>query len=192
LSGGLQIAEIAESVLNNVSREIQAQGWHCNTRRNIELTKNVDNKFALGVDTLKCDTVNPRSRRANNTPAPSRFINASLRKAQDGTKYLMYDVDNDSETWGTDVTTLTVDLIQFIEFDALTPLLQTYVFRSAAHRFQKAMIGAKILSEFTTEDVQIAMANAIQEDMDNEDNNMLHDNRDSQNIVYRYNPIYGY
>jgi hypothetical protein len=191
LDGSLQDASIGQTILKNESRRIQAQGWHCNTRRNIELSKNVGDQFAVGIDTLKIDTVNPRSRRANHTPAPSRFINVSLRKSADGTKYLLYDVDNDTETWPSE-TTVTVDIVSFVEFDHLTPMLQIYVFKSAAHRFQKAMVGSRILFEFTKEDVLEAMTDAVQEDADNEDNNMLTDNRSSMQITYRRNPLYGY
>jgi hypothetical protein len=71
-------------------------------------------------------------------------------------------------------------------------MLQIYVFKSAAHRFQKAMVGSRILFEFTKEDVLEAMTDAVQEDADNEDNNMLTDNRSSMQITYRRNPLYGY
>lgn len=190
LASGLQDAEIAETVLNNENRRIQAQGWHCNTRRNVELSKNASNEFVAAIDWLKVDTVNPRATRTNSVPAPHRHINVSLRRSADDTQYLLYDVDNDSEAW-TDETTLTVDIVQFIKFKDLTPALQNYVFKSGAHRYQKAMVSSKVLFEFTREDVEIAMTDAIQEDMDNQDANMLQDNRSSMQIAFRFNPSYG-
>jgi hypothetical protein len=190
LGSGLQDASIAESVLDRTNRIIQLKGWHVNTRRNIELTKNASDQFAVGIDTLKIDTVNPSGGRQFQTPGSSGYINASLRRSADNTMFLLYDVDNDSETWPND-TTLTVDIVSLIDFAKLTPSLQVYVAASAGRRFQKGAVSSRVLDEFTREDVQTALIDAVQEDMENSDINMLRDNAATRNIVHRYNPNYG-
>jgi len=190
LGSGLQDAAIAEAVLDRTNRIIQLKGWHVNTRRNIVLSKNSDDQFVVGIDTLKVDTVNPSGGRSFSTPGSSGYINASLRRAGDNTKFLLYDVDNDSETWPND-TNLTVDIVSLVDFAKLTPSLQVYVAAAAGRRFQKGAVSSRVLDEFTREDVQAAMIDAIQEDMENTDINMLRDNRSTHNIVYRYNPNYG-
>jgi hypothetical protein len=81
----------AEDILDRVSRQIQMKGWHCNTLFNYQLTPNASNQFALPDNTLKVDTVNPQYRRSNSTPSPSSYINVSMRRAADDTKWIMWD-----------------------------------------------------------------------------------------------------
>lgn len=192
LSSGLPDAELAESILDRVSREIQLEGWHCNTREDVELSINVDDQFALPDNTLKVDTVNPRGPRKNRTPSPHSYINVSMRRSSDDTKWLLYDVDNDSETW-TDagLNELTVDIVQLLEFANLTPALQMYVWTAASRRFQQNVMGSQALDQFTAEDVASARTKAINEEYENSDDNVIRDNTHVYDIVYRYNPHFG-
>jgi len=190
LTSGLGDAAIAESVLDRVNREIQLKGWHVNTDRNLTLSKNASNQFALGVDTLSVDTVNPRSGRQTGSPRPSAFINAGMRRSADNSKWLMYDIDNNSETWANE-TELTVDRVFLQDFSKLTPALQIYVWTSAAHRFQKGLMGSRVLNEFTKDDVLAAETQAVQEDAANEDLNIIRESPHVNSIANRYNPHYG-
>jgi hypothetical protein len=191
LSSGLPDAELAESFLDRENRRIQLMGWHCNTLNDYELSKNAANQFVLPDNTLKCDTVNPRSHRKTlTTPPPHAYINATMRRSDDDTMWLMFDADNNTELW-TNETTLTVRLVQFIEFANLTPALQIYVHASAAHKFQKSVMGSQVLRAFTDEDVSEAEVIAINEDMENEDLNVIRDNAHVHSIAFRNNPLFG-
>jgi hypothetical protein len=190
LASGLPDAELAESFLDRENRRIQLMGWHVNTLYDYELTKNVSNQFVLPDDTLKCDTVNPRGPRKTSTPKPTAYINATMRRSGDDTMWLMWDADNNTETW-TNETTLTVELVQFIEFANLTPALQMYVHTSAAHKFQKSTMGSQVLRAFTEEDVTEAEVLAVNEDMENEDLNVIRDNSHVHAIAFRNNPLFG-
>jgi hypothetical protein len=187
LSSGLGDAEVAEAVLDRVSRDIQLMGWHCNTLKNYEISKNAGNQFPLPEDTLKVDTVNPSSGRQLSTPRHSAFIDAVMRRSADKTKWILFDRDNNSETWTTE-DTLTVDLVQFQDFANLTPALQAYVWTAAAHKFQKGAMGSRVLYEYSKEDVDAAMTQAVQEDTDNEDINLIRQNAHVRQIAYRNNP----
>lgn len=188
-SGQIDAAQ-AEGVLNEVSRRIQASGWHANTRRSVALSRNSDNQFVVGVNVLSIDSVNPDSPRRTGSPNPSSFYNVMLKRSSDDTKYLLYDVDNDTETWASGPTTMVVDIVEFLEFEHLPPLLQVYIYKEAAHEFQKSAVSSAVLWQFTQEDVDIAMAEAIQEDTKNEDRNIFRHSRAAREVVYRYNPIY--
>lgn len=190
LSSGLGDAAIAEAVLDRTSREVQLKGWHVNTLRAFTLSKNGSNQFGLPDDTLKVDTVNPQSGRQESTPRRSSHINAVMKRASDDSKWLMFDVDNNSETW-TNETELTVDIVKLLDFAKLTPALQIYVWTKAAHRFQKGMMGSKVLFEYTSEDVLEAETQAVQEDADNEDLNVLRESPHAYSVAYRFNPGYG-
>jgi hypothetical protein len=191
LASGLQDAELAETILDNESRRIQSRGWHCNTRRNVVLSPNNDSQFVIGIDALKVDTVNPRYARSTNTPSPSSYINVSMRRSADDTKWLLYDVDNATETWGSDVTSMTVDIVEFLDFKNLPSYLQNYIMYAAAHRFQKGIVSSRVLAEFTMQDVQQAMIDAIADDLEQADDNIFHHDPASNFIAYRYNPSYG-
>ncbi len=190
LGSGQFDAEQAEAMLNETSRLIQVEGWHANTRRAVSLTRDANNIFGLGVNVLSIDSVNPTSGRREGSPNPSSFIDVGMRRSSDDTQYLLYDVDNDTETWASGPTTMTVDIVEFLEFKDLPVALQGYIYKQAAHDFQKAAVASQVLFAFTQEDVNISMARAVQEDMANDDRNMLRHSSDSLHVVGRFNPMY--
>jgi len=187
-SGQIDAAQ-AQATLAEVSRRIQAQGWHANTRRAVSLPLNASGQFVVGVNALSVDTVNVTSGRRNSTPSPSSFYNVMLKRSADDTKYLLYDVDNDTEVWTTP-STMTVDIVEYLKFTHLPLLLQTYIYKAAAHEFQKSSVSSQVLFQFTKEDVDEAQIHASQEDSANEDNNILRDSPESREVLYRNNPLY--
>ncbi len=190
LDGGLGDAAIAEAILDRVNREVQSTGWHVNTLRAWTLSINASNQFALPDDVLKCDTVNHKGGRKTDTPIPSRFINAVMRRDAANTKWLMYDMDNHSETW-TDETELTVDLVKLLDFANLNPSLQYYIWTKAARRFQQGAMSSVALHKLAERDVEEALVQALQEDFETEDYNMLSDNIAARAIALRNNPLSG-
>lgn len=193
LESGLGDAEQAEAILDRTSREIQLRGWHVNTLRDYELSKNASNQFVLPVNTLRVDTVNPRGGwRRTATPPHSARIDAVMKRSEDDTKWLMYDRDNNTELWtASDPATLNVDIVLILEFADLTPALQHYVWTMAAHRFQKGAMASQVLQKMTEEDVANALTQAVQEDTMNEDQNIINDNGHVNSVAWRNNPLYG-
>jgi hypothetical protein len=190
LASGEIDAERAEDTLDEVSRLIQTTGWHANTRKNVTLTPNASNQFVVGQNVLSIDTINPSGRRLSSTPAASSHLNLMLKRSADDTKWLLYDVENDSETI-TDLTEVTVEIIEYLYFHHLPTALQGYIYKMAGHEFQKTSVASRVLHEFTLEDVQIAASLAMQDDWGNEDANVLKDRRAAFETTYRYNPLYG-
>lgn len=190
LESGLPSASQAEDILDRESRRIQMYGWHANTLYNFEIAKNVANQFALPDNTLKVDTVDPRGTRLTQSVGYSAFVDASMRRAGDDTKWLLWDNMNNTEVWS-DETTLTVELVQLLDFANLPVGLQMYVWTSAAHRFQQGAVGSAALNQFTEQDVIQAQADAFNEDMENRDANMISDNPHTAAIARRFNPMSG-
>ena len=190
LASGLGDAAIAETILDRNSREVQGTGWHINTLRAYALSKNVATQFVLPDDTLRVDTVNAIGGRKTTTPVPSGFINAVMRRSADDTMWLMYDMDNHTELWATP-TTLTVDLVKLLDFADLNPALQYYVWTKAARRFQQGAMSSVALHKVAERDVHEALTQALQEDFDTEDYNMLNDNLSARAIAQRNNPLSG-
>lgn len=190
LTDGQFDAEQAQNILRESSRRIQAPGWHANTRKAVSLTKNASDQFTVGVNVLSVDTVNPDSARRTGSPNPSAFYNVQLRRSSDNTKWVLYDLDNDRETWADGPSTMVVDIVEFLRFENLPPNLQIYIYKAAAHQFQKSSLASRVVYEFTKEDVEQSMVDAIQEDAANEDRNMFRHNRAAYEVVRRNNPMY--
>lgn len=172
-------ASLALTKLRDVSRQVQASGWACNTQRATTLTINGDNEFAVPVDTLKVDTVKADA-----------YREVSMRLNDAGTKYVLFDHDLNSLTWTT-ATTLKVDIVAYKPFDQLTPALQHYIQYRAGHEFQKASLGSVRLFEFTKEDVAVALAEAEAEESENEDSNVLRQSASAFDMTYRRNRLWG-
>jgi hypothetical protein len=55
LATGLIDAETAETILNNVSREVQARGWNFNTEYDYTFSPNVDGEIDLPANIIRAD-----------------------------------------------------------------------------------------------------------------------------------------
>lgn len=190
LATGLADAALAQSILTRTSRKVQLEGWTANTRRGIELSRDANNFISVPVNTLRVDTTSRRPNRKEVQPALSGHINVSVRKSSDDTQFLLYDNDNDRETWPNDAT-LTVDIIQMLAFDDLPPSLQAYISALAGRRFQQTVMASQVLNAFTENDVIEALEMALQDDADTDDDNMTRDNSHVFAVTYRNNSLFG-
>lgn len=179
LDSGLGDAAVALQYLRQESRTIQKRGYQVNTLENYTLSKNVSNQFVVPDNTLSVDTVGQSARH-----------NVVLKRSADDTKWLLFDKDTNSETWP-NVSTLTVDLVQFIAFNNLTPALQNYILFSAGHAFQKGAMSSQVLWQFTNEDVETALADVEAEEANNEDANVLRQSPSVYAVAFRRNPLFG-
>jgi hypothetical protein len=178
LDAGLNEASIALEILRQVSREVQAQGWTVNTWKEYTLSANVDNQFVLGTDVLKVDTVREHSN-----------IDVVMKLSVDGTKYLLWDQENHTETFTQD--TLKVTIVYLMDFAELTPSLQHYIMLKAGSVFQKGMVSSPTLFEFTQGDILEALANAEAYDSETEDTNCLVTSTSCYMIAMRNNNGWG-
>tara|TARA_R110000744_G_scaffold7223_7_gene24851 strand:+ start:3419 stop:4072 length:654 start_codon:yes stop_codon:yes gene_type:complete len=189
LASGQLDASQAESVLDEVSRRAQSEGWHVNTRRNVVLTKNTDTQFAIPINVLSVDTADPEGWRLPTNTSYDKQYNVMMKRSADNSKWILYDIDKDTELWP-DVTTLTVHMVELLEFHNLTPSLQIYVYKMAGHEFQKSQVASEVLYQFTKEDAQQAYFTAMQDDTFNEDRNVLRHNSAARYILQRHTTSY--
>lgn len=190
LGDQVEEADIATALLIKSSRKVQMAGWHCNTIRGRTLSVDVNGRFLLPTNTLKVDTSDPRGTRRTGSPPHSSFVDAVMRRDLADTGWLLFDRQNDTEIW-TDPLTLTVDIVEFMEFDNLAPSLQVYVTAIATRRFQTENMGSRTLAKFTQQEVDEAFAQALQDDTENEDPNILRDSPTVFDMTYRRNPRWG-
>ncbi len=196
LASGLPQAASAEAFLDAMNRRVQLRGWHVNTRYSFQLTKNAGNQFALPVNALWATPVDPRlgfTQQRTISLDNSGHLTAAPRMSADATKWLMYDMINNSEVWPAtiNVPTMTVDLIELLNFIDVTPFLQYYILVMATREFQKGDNQSIVLNEFTAESVNEAQQLAETEDESLEENNVLQESPTMYDIAARRNHSWG-
>ncbi len=190
LASGLPDAALAEAVLDKVSRQVQLEGWNSNTRRGIELSRDASNIIGVPINTLRIKTTNSKSHRKRTRPRLSGHINVTVRRSSDDTQFLLYDLDDDSETWANDAT-LTVDIVQMLQFEHLPTALQLYIAAMAGRKFQAGTMASRILWEFTEIAVEEALVMALNDDEDQSRDNVKTESAHMHNVTFRRNPIWG-
>jgi hypothetical protein len=156
----------AISTLDETSRAVQSEGWHCNTEYEYELTPDsVTSKITLPNNTLKFD-LDP-------------LLYTDTDPVQRGLK--LYDRKNHTEVWTKSVKgTITFEL----EFEDLPEQIRHYVTVKAARIFANRFIGNREIEGFTMREEVEAKARAIDSDSENADRSIF-DNYSILRIIDR-------
>lgn len=178
LDAGLSDAATAADILHGSSRKIQARGWGCNSVRGEVFTK------LAGTDQFRV----PENILKLKTGGQHQHIQVNVKKL--GDHFHLWDRSNRTFDFPS-VDRLICNVVYFMPFDELTPILQQYVFTDAAHRFQKGFAGSPLLWEFTAENVAEAQMLAEAEEADTEHYNVLKMSRDPFLGTYRNNWFWG-
>lgn len=137
LTSGLVDAEMAETILNATSREVQSRGWKFNTEQKYPLTQTINGEIDLPPNTLKADLT-------TRTP--------DLDLIQRGTK--MYNLVNHSYVVGQSVE---LDIVFFLDFELLPEAARHYITIKAARVFQDRTVGSDTLHGFQAQDEMSAL-----------------------------------
>jgi hypothetical protein len=164
LSSGFVEAEVAESILNTVDREVQAMGWHFNTELNKSFAQDTSGNIILPAEVLRAD-------------ATLKADSPDL--VQRGTK--MYDRKNHTFNIGTNVY---LDVVVKLNFDELPEVARRYITLRATRIFQDRIVGSNTLHEFQLRDEQMALVDLKEFDIATEDSNIF-DNYDTFSIIDR-------
>ena len=164
LSSGLIEAEVAETILNTVDREVQSMGWHFNTDLNKSFAQTPAGEILLPADILRADA----TLKAN-----------SPNLVQRGLK--MYDRTNHTFIVGTDVA---LDVVVQLDFDDLPEVAKRYVVLRATRVFQDRVVGSDTLHGFQKEDENMALMELKDFDKAADDHNIF-DNYDTFSIIDR-------
>lgn len=166
LSSGLVDAELAQTTLHNVSREVQAAGWSFNTEYNRSYALDGAGELLLGNDVLKADMCATRTE--------------SFDLVQRGTK--MY---NRAE--GTYILTdgpIKLDVVVFLDYTLLPEAARRYITIRAARIFQDRTIGSQELHGFQLRDEQMALVELRDSDAENADHSIF-DNYSVGSVIDR-------
>jgi hypothetical protein len=132
LTSGLVDAEMAETILNSVSREVQSSGWNFNREYNFTITPTAQGEIVLPNAVLRAD--------ATLTPD-------SMDLVQRGTK--MYDKAKHTYLINEAVK---CDVIVELPFDELPEVAKRFIIVRAARIFQDRVVGSDTLHGFNERD----------------------------------------
>ena len=147
---------IARQILQTVSREVQARGWHFNTEKNYTITPDSEGYLVLPKTVLKADTVYPDS---------------SKDVVVRGSK--LYDRENHTYVF-TDA--VKVEMTVLLTFDELPEVARNYVTIRASRIFQERVVGSDTLQAFNSQDEARAMVSLMEYEADTADLNILSGN----------------
>jgi hypothetical protein len=164
LSSGLIEAEIAESILNTIDREVQSMGWHFNTELNKSFAQDTLGQILLPADILRADA----TLKAN---APN-LVQRGLK---------MYDRTNHTFVIG---TAAALDVVVQLLFDDLPEVAKRYIVLRATRIFQDRVVGSNTLHEFQQRDEAEALVQLKDFDKAADDHNIF-DNYDTFSIIDR-------
>lgn len=139
LNSGLQEAEVAEIVLESISREVQSLGWSFNTDLRYELTPNNEKSISLPSNTLQVDTLSLK-----------RDYNSDIIE-RDGRLY-----DRTKNTFDFDAA-VKVNIVYFFDFEKIPEYARNYIALRAGRKFQENTIGSSEMTQLQYKDEQTAL-----------------------------------
>jgi hypothetical protein len=164
LSSGLVEAEIAETILNTVDREVQSMGWHFNTEYNRSFAKDTNGEVPLGNDILRAD--------ATLAANSKDLVQRGLR---------MYDRKNHTFAINTSVN---LDVVSQLVFEDMPEVAKRYITLKATRIFQDRVVGSNTLHDFQERDEMAALIELREFDARTDDNNIF-DNYDVFKVIDR-------
>lgn len=153
LTSGLVEAELAETILGQVSRSVQTQGWSFNRDIGVELPANNNGEVPLPNNVLSADSINVYN---------SRNLIQRGQKFWDR-KELTY-IINES---------VKADLVYELTFTDLPPIARSYITVRAARIFQDRIVGADTLHGFQKTDEDQALIALKDAEAEMQDHNIF-------------------
>jgi len=124
---------IAKQVLNEVSREVQSQGWHFNTEINVKLTPDPIYRVNVPPDTARIDSTD---------------YNVTVRSNK------LFDLDRRTYEF---TTAILVDVVFYLDFAALPDTAKKYITTRAARIYSDRMLNSETIHQMLSKDEQRAL-----------------------------------
>jgi hypothetical protein len=140
---------IAKQVLNEVSREVQAQGWHFNTEQGVPLTPDVVGDIVVPADTARID---------------AQDFNVVIREDK------LFNLTDRTFTFASKIL---VDIIYYQDFAVLPQQAKKYITTRAARIYSDRMLNSESIHKMTARDEQRALIDLKEYEGDTGDFNMM-------------------
>lgn len=164
LASGLVDAELAETILDATSREVQSKGWHFNREFKFRITPTVEGFIILPTNCLKVDGIEQT---------------ADQDLVQRGSK--LY--NRRSHTFAIN-TSVEVDMVVLLDYEELPEAARNYIMVRAARIFQNRTVGSDTLNGFEVNDENVAWVELL--DMEGETADYtIFDNSSVQRVLDR-------
>jgi len=160
LTSGLVDAETAETILNEVSRSVQASGWNFNSEPDYIVAANVSGDVVLPTEILRADLAS----------SVTKYRSTKNEYVQRGNK--MYDKVKHTYNIG---APLTLDVVILLNFELCPEVARRYVTVKASRIFQERVVGSDTLSAMNRNDEQEALFALREMEGDNGDYNIFDD-----------------
>ena len=160
LDSGLVDAETAETILKNVSRDVQSHGWNFNSEPD----------YTVAADSSGCVILPTEIVRADLASSETKHRSSKNEYIQRGNK--MYDKVNHTYNIG---KALKLDVVVLLTFDLLPEIARRYIAIRAARIFQERVVGSTQLSQMNRNDEQQALFALQEMEGDNGDYNIFDD-----------------
>lgn len=168
VNSGLVDAETAEKILDEVSREVQSQGWSFNTDFERAFTPDSTNQFLLPTNILRIEQSGPRT--------------ATQDVIARGSK--LYDRVESSFFFSPSVTSIKMNVVVYLDFEELPEAARRYITIRSARIFQDRVVGSNELHAFQQRDELVALVELKDADSNVNDNNIF-DNYGVSSIIDR-------
>lgn len=169
LTSGLVDAETAETILNEVSRSVQASGWNFNSEPNYTVAANVSGEVRLPTEVIRADLAD----------SETKFRSNKNEYVQRGNK--MYDKIKHTYNIG---APLTLDVVVLLNYELCPEVARRYISVKAARIFQERVVGSDTLSAMNRNDEQEALFALREMEGDNGDYNIF-DDRSTARVLDR-------
>lgn len=158
LNSGLVDAETAETILNEVSRSVQSDGWNFNSEPNFTVAANTSGDVVLPDEVIRADI------------ATTKYRSSDAEYIQRGKK--MYDKVKHTYNIG---KALKLNVVVLLDYELLPEVARRYVSVKAARIFQERIVGSNALSAMNRNDEQEALFALKEHEGDNGDYNIFDD-----------------
>jgi hypothetical protein len=146
---------VAVAALNEVSKDVQSEGWHFNTETGVKYSP-TGGSITVPADIIQFDP-----------------IDTSLDIVQRGAT--LFDRKNNTTTFTSD---LTVNQMRLLDWDSLPEVARRYIILKASRVFQGRIIGSRELESLIARDEYVARANLLEADGSTSDRTIF-DNYDT-------------
>ena len=166
LESGNPLVEMAEQILDEISRTVQSEGWVFNTEYHYPFGRDGNKHIKLTQNILAVDT------------KPTSLNRATIRDNK------LYDKVNHTFEWDKDME---LDVIWLFSFEDLPEAFKNYITIRAANVFAGRSIGSKEAVRFGEGEEIFARASALEHDTQQGDYTIFAD-RDNQQSYQSYLP----
>lgn len=140
---------IARQVLNEVSREVQSQGWYFNTENGVTLTPDNNKHILPPADTARID---------------SRDYNIVIREDK------LFDLDDFTYEFGGSIK---VNIVYYQDFTVLPDAAKRYIAARAARIYADRLLNSETIHAMTSKDERQALVDLRQFEEETADYTMM-------------------